>query len=67
VEHHGLRLLLVELEQPVTLEVDGVDDDQPALNRNLGRRVTRDRCYDFLNIFAEKFTEKIGAFCSKQS
>jgi hypothetical protein len=24
----------------------------------------RDRCYDFLNIFAEKFSEKIGVFCS---
>jgi hypothetical protein len=22
----------------------------------------RDRCYDFLNIFAEKFGEKIGVF-----
>jgi hypothetical protein len=29
--------------------------------------VTRDRCYDFLNIFAEKFCEKIGVFDSKQS
>jgi hypothetical protein len=26
----------------------------------------RDRCYDFLNIFAEKFSEKIGVFYSKQ-
>jgi hypothetical protein len=26
-----------------------------------------DRCYDFLNIFAEKFSEKIGVFDSKQS
>jgi hypothetical protein len=25
------------------------------------------RCYDFLNIFAEKFSEKIGDFVSKQS
>jgi hypothetical protein len=24
--------------------------------------VTRDRCYDFLNIFAEKFSENIGVF-----
>jgi hypothetical protein len=28
---------------------------------------TRDRCYDFLNTFAEKFSEKIGVFDSKQS
>jgi hypothetical protein len=28
---------------------------------------TRDRCYDFLNIFAEKFSKKIGVFDSKQS
>jgi hypothetical protein len=26
-----------------------------------------DRCYDFLNIFAEIFIEKIGVFASKQS
>jgi hypothetical protein len=26
-----------------------------------------DRCYDFLNIFALKFSEKIGVFDSKQS
>jgi hypothetical protein len=24
--------------------------------------MTRDRCYDFLNIFAEKFSKKIGVF-----
>jgi hypothetical protein len=30
-------------------------------------RVTRDRGYDFLNIFSEKFSEKIGVFDSKQS
>jgi hypothetical protein len=32
-----------------------------------GDRVTRDRCYDFKNIFAEKFSEKNGVFDSKQS
>jgi hypothetical protein len=26
--------------------------------------VTRDRCYDFKNIFAEKFSKNIGVFCS---
>jgi hypothetical protein len=26
-----------------------------------------DRCYDFKNIFAENFSEKIGVFDSKQS
>jgi hypothetical protein len=30
-------------------------------------RVTRDRCYDFKNIFAKKISEKIGVFDSKQS
>jgi hypothetical protein len=25
---------------------------------------TRDRCYDFLNIFAETFSKNIGVFCS---
>jgi hypothetical protein len=29
--------------------------------------VTCDRCYDFLNIFGEKFSEKFGVFDSKQS
>jgi hypothetical protein len=33
----------------------------------LGGRATWDRCYDFLNIFAEKFGEKIAVFYSKQS
>jgi hypothetical protein len=28
---------------------------------------TWDRCYDYLNIFAEKFSEKFGVFDSKQS
>jgi hypothetical protein len=27
----------------------------------------RDHCYDFLDIFAKKFSEKIGVFDSKQS
>jgi hypothetical protein len=27
----------------------------------------RPGCYDFLNFCAEKFAEKIGVFCSKQS
>jgi hypothetical protein len=27
----------------------------------------RDRCYDFLNIFAEKFSEKIGVFDSNKA
>jgi hypothetical protein len=29
--------------------------------------MTRDQCYDLLNIFAETFCEKIGIFDSKQS
>jgi hypothetical protein len=28
---------------------------------------SRDLCYDFKNIFAEKISEKIGVFDSKQS
>jgi hypothetical protein len=27
----------------------------------------RDRCYDFKNIFVEKFCKKVGVFDSKQS
>jgi hypothetical protein len=30
-------------------------------------RPIRDQCYDFLNIFADKFGEKISVFDSKQS
>jgi hypothetical protein len=37
------------------------------LKNSVGSRVTRDRCYDFKNIFAEKFSEKIGVFESIQS
>jgi hypothetical protein len=33
----------------------------------IGDNSSWDRCYDFLNIFAEKFSEKIGGFDSKQS
>jgi hypothetical protein len=33
--------------------------------RNPRSRVTWDRCYDFKNIFAEKFSEKIYVFDSK--
>jgi hypothetical protein len=29
--------------------------------------ITRDRCYDFLNVFAESFGEKNGIFDLKQS
>jgi hypothetical protein len=36
----------------------------PADYRKIG---SWDRCYDFLNIFVEKFSEKIGVFGSKQS
>jgi hypothetical protein len=32
-----------------------------------GTSLTRGRCYDFFLIFAEKFSEKIGVFVSKQS
>jgi hypothetical protein len=31
------------------------------------RKQAWSRCYDFLNIFAEKLGEKIGVFDSKQS
>jgi hypothetical protein len=31
------------------------------------KNLPRDRCYDFLNIFAEKFSENIGVFDSKRS
>jgi hypothetical protein len=33
-----------------------------------GKKSTNwDQCYDFRNIFAEKFSKKIGVFDSKQS
>jgi hypothetical protein len=31
------------------------------------KKEDNDRCYDFKNMFAEKFSKKIGAFDSKQS
>jgi hypothetical protein len=47
-------------------ETTAEEEDSGELKINFGLecRVTRDRCYDFLNIFAEKFSEKIGVFCS---
>jgi hypothetical protein len=30
------------------------------------RRMIRNRCYDFLNVFAEKFSKQIGVFDSKK-
>jgi hypothetical protein len=50
------------------------DNDATVLNvlhymadyENCGDDQVR-RCYDFLNIFAEKFSEKNGVFDSKQS
>jgi hypothetical protein len=39
----------------------------PLHLQTLSFRVTRDRCYDFKNIFAKKFGEKIGVFDSRQS
>jgi hypothetical protein len=36
-----------------------------ACNADLSK-ATWDRCYDFLNIFAETFSEKIGVFDSQQ-
>jgi hypothetical protein len=39
----------------------------PAELKFAGSKATWDRCYDFLNIFAKKFSKKIGGFDSKQS
>jgi hypothetical protein len=36
-------------------------------NPTFSQALTRDRCYDFLNIFTEKFSERIVIFDSKQS
>jgi hypothetical protein len=36
-----------------------------AQQRQIGVRVTGDRCYDFLNFFAETFAEKIGVFLTQ--
>jgi hypothetical protein len=44
-----------KLEQEVAAVVGGDVDRH-------GDDGTWDRCYDFLNIFAEKFSEKIGVF-----
>jgi hypothetical protein len=38
-----------------------------AASAKVMNSVTRDRCYDYLKIFAEKFGDKIGIFDSKQS
>jgi hypothetical protein len=35
-----------------------------AINNDVSHIFSWDRCYDFLNIFAENFSENIGVFCS---
>jgi hypothetical protein len=45
-----------------TISRTAVDDSSSTWSS-----VAWDRCYDFFNIFAEKFSEKIGVFDSKQS
>jgi hypothetical protein len=36
------------------------------ISASFWNKLVWDRCYDFKNIFAEKFYEKIGVFDSKQ-
>jgi hypothetical protein len=66
-------MLMVDL---LWLEFSGLRSDLGLgifclLNQKFGRpnvtQISKDRCYDFINIFAEKFGEKIGVFDSKQS
>jgi hypothetical protein len=51
----------------VALSVNGWIDIHWIHLRTVEDSATRDRCYDFKNIFAEKFCEKIGVFDSEQS
>jgi hypothetical protein len=46
----------------IDLMIKCADWQKPHLSESC--RVTWDRCYDFLNIFAEKFSENIDVFCS---
>jgi hypothetical protein len=40
-------------------------ENKTQKHKNLHVDLNRDRCYDFLNIFAKKFCDKIGVFDSK--
>jgi hypothetical protein len=48
--------------QKNTITFDNAYSAPPLMDTS---RVTRDRCYDFLNIFAKTFSKKIGVFDSK--
>jgi hypothetical protein len=57
------------LDEAIKLEPtlpDSSDTETVPLS-TLRRRKSRYRCYDFINIFAEKFGDKNDVFDSKQS
>jgi hypothetical protein len=51
-----------ELPEDDSLKVSGEWTRAAFLTFLVRCRVTRDRCYDFLKIFAKKFSKKIGVF-----
>jgi hypothetical protein len=49
-----------------TASAGGSDNENSVTKYNsIASRVTRDRCYEFKNIFAEKFSKNIGDFLLK--
>jgi hypothetical protein len=58
----------ISLRQKVAFSSDrSLQSGTPLQTREGSRHSPWDRCYVFLNIFAENFSEKIGVFDSKQS
>jgi hypothetical protein len=50
------------------MEVDILTVGKSEVNKEIYQHhLIWDRCYDFLNIFAEKLSDKIAVFDSKQS
>jgi hypothetical protein len=57
-------LLKGQSELKICLNAECIQDKAVFFNAPRGLKTIWDRCYDFLNIFGEKFSENIGIFCS---
>jgi hypothetical protein len=59
--------ILVQIGPKIVMEKPINQNVQQCIGSEYFAIWLRDRCYDFLNIFAEKFCEKIGVFDLKQA
>jgi hypothetical protein len=58
---------IMDTERMIPSQMNGGSPGKTLHSISVNSRLTRDQCYDFLNIFAEKFSKEIGVFYSQQS